>query len=270
MTPIADDYAAIRFRHSRPRIVSWFSCGTASAVNTKLVLAKYGATHDIVIARCIVPEEHPDNDRFAADCERWFNRPVVTLRSTEYESCEDVWKKRRYMSGVNGAACTLAMKKAVRQDFEREWTPDLQAFGFTSDEVPRVRRFEKQNPDVRLVSMLIERGLDKEACHAIIDRAGIELPTMYRLGFPNANCRGCVNDQSPRGWNRTRRHFPDVFDARARLSRELGVRLVKTTSGERDRIYLDELDPSLDEGDDEPPMECSLLCYAAEVESGGA
>jgi hypothetical protein len=58
--------------HNRPRIVSWFSCGTASAVNTKLVLAEYSTTHDVRIARCIVPEEHSDNDRFAADCERWF------------------------------------------------------------------------------------------------------------------------------------------------------------------------------------------------------
>jgi hypothetical protein len=56
--------------NNRPRLVSWFSCGTASAVNTKLAIAKYGDTHDIIVARCIVPEEHPDNDRFAVDCER--------------------------------------------------------------------------------------------------------------------------------------------------------------------------------------------------------
>ncbi len=248
----------------RPRIVSWFSAGTASAVTSRLVLAEYSDTHDVEIARCLVPEEHEDNDRFAADCERWFGRPILNLKSAEYSSCEDVWTRRRYMSGVEGASCTQEMKKAVCWTFEREWHPDLQAFGFTFDERARAERFRDQNPDVRLVTPLIDAGLTKDDCHAIVIRAGILLPIMYRLGFPNANCIGCVNAQSPRYWNRTRRHFPVDFEKRARLSRALGVRLVKMTSGDRERIFLDELDPTLDDGDEGPAAECSLLCYIAE------
>ena len=48
------------------RIVCWFSCGAASAVATKLAIAKYDLLYEVIIARCIVKEEHPDNDRFAA------------------------------------------------------------------------------------------------------------------------------------------------------------------------------------------------------------
>jgi hypothetical protein len=248
----------------RPRIVSWFSCGTASAVNTKLVIAAYGPTHEIEVARCIVPEEHADNDRFAAQCAAWFDRPVIELRSTEFVSCQDVWTKRRFMSGAHGAVCTVEMKKAVRWAFELEWKPDLQAFGYTADEGNRANRFREQNPEVRLVTLLIEQGLSKQDCHAIVDRAGIEIPAMYRLGFNNANCIGCVQAQSPSYWNRVRRHFPEVFADRASLSRELGVRLVKGTSGDRTRIHLDELDPALGSNDMDPPMECSLLCHMAE------
>lgn len=251
-------------RFNRPRIVSWFSCGDASAVNTKLVLSRYGETHDIAIARCVVPEEHEDNDRFAADCEKWFGQEIINLRSTEYESCEDVWTRERYMAGIHGARCTQEMKKAVRWAFEREWCPDLQAFGYTVDEQPRADRFREQNPDVRMVSLLIDDGLTKEDCHAIVSRAGLILPMMYRLGFPNANCIGCVNAQSPAYWNLVRRVFPAVFARRAKLSRELGVRLVKLTTGERERIYLDELDPDMGVGEKMPVMECSLLCYIAE------
>ena len=248
----------------RPRIVSWFSCGTASAVTAKLVLAKYAATHDVVIARCIVPEEDEDNDRFAADCERWFGQPVINLRSQEYESCEDVWMRERFMSGPHGARCTIEMKKAVRFAFERDWRPDLQAFGYTVHERKRVRWFRKGNPEVRLVTPLIDEGLGKAECHVLVDRAGIRLPAMYGFGFENANCWGCVNAQSPRYWNRVRRHRPDVFERRARLSRDLGCRLVKRTTGDRERMYLDELPPDLDEGDDGPALECSLLCAIAE------
>jgi hypothetical protein len=249
---------------NRPRIVSWFSCGTASAVNTKLVLARFGSSHEITIGRCIVPEEHEDNDRFAADCERWFNWPILNLRSAEYESCEDVWTRERYMAGIGGARCTVEMKKAVRWQFERVWRPDLQAFGYTVHERDRADLFRQQNPEVALVALLIDEGLTKTDCHAIVDRAGIVLPMMYRLGFNNANCIGCVQAQAPPYWNRTRRHFPEVFAKRARLSRELGVRLVRLTTGTRERIFLDELDPNMGAGEIEPDMECSLLCYIAE------
>lgn len=249
-------------RYNRPRIVSWFSCGDASAVSTKLVLSRYGETHDISIARCVVPEEHPDNDRFAADCEAWFGQPILNLRSSEYESCWDVWTKRRYMSGVAGAPCTLEMKKAVRWAFEMEWQPDLQAFGYTSEERGRADNFRRQNPDVRLVTPLIEEGLSKDDCHAMIDRSGIELPMMYRLGFNNNNCIGCVKAQSPAYWNRVRRNFPEVFERMARLSREIGCRLIKL--GDDTRLFLDELDPSAGAGEVEPKLDCSLLCYIAE------
>jgi hypothetical protein len=117
---------------------------------------------------------------------------------------------------------------------------------------------------VKLVTPLIERGLSKQDCHAMVTRAGIEIPRMYRLGFNNANCIGCVKAQSPAYWNHVRRHFPDVFAARCRLSRELGVRLVKLTSGNRERIYLDELHGSAGTGEIQPAMDCSLLCYIAE------
>ncbi len=251
-------------RPNRPRIVSWFSCGDASAVTTKLVLARYRETHDVAVARCVVPEEHADNDRFAADCEEWFGQPVINLRSVEYESCEAVWTKRRYMSGIAGAPCTIEMKKAVRWAFEREWMPDLQAFGFTSEEQDRADQFRSQNPDVGLVTPLIDEGLSKADCQAMVARAGIEIPAMYRLGFPNANCMGCVKAQSPAYWNLTKRVFPEVFAKRARLSRELGVRLVKLTSGDRDRVFLDELTPEMGEGEMMPNLDCSLLCYLSE------
>jgi len=246
------------------RLVSWFSCGTASAVNTKLAIAEYSATHEIAVVRCIVPEEHADNDRFARECEAWFGHPIINLRSDEYDSCEDVWRKRRYMSGVAGAPCTVEMKKEVRQKFQTEWWPDLQAFGYTADELHRVDRFKRENPEINIVSLLVKHGLRKADCHAIIERAGIELPAMYRLGFQNANCIGCVKAQSPGYWALTRQHFPEVFDARAKLSREIGARLVKATSGERERFFLDELPTDTRAQDTGPAAECSLLCHAAE------
>lgn len=249
------------------KTVVWFSCGAASAVAAKPVLARQQSGEEVTIARCVIPEEDPDNDRFARDCEAWFGQTVLNLKSAEYESCEDVWRRRRYMSGVAGAICTLEMKKRVRQDFERTWMPDVQVFGYTVDERARADQFREQNPDVVLVTPLIDAGLSKSDCFAIIERAGILRPLRYRQGFPNANCRGCVKNQSEEGWKLERRVNPEVFAARAALSRELGVRLIKLGSGERERIFLDELAP--DDGKPIghiPNLECSLLCFMAEQE----
>jgi hypothetical protein len=242
------------------RIVCWFSAGAASAVATRLALARYH-NQEVVVARCIVPEEHEDNDRFAADCEEWFGRPILNLRSAEYASCEEVWSKRRYMAGPNGAPCTIEMKKAVRWAFEREFRPDLQVFGYTAEEQDRVDRFKAGNPEVKLASPLISERLRKADCLGMSDRAGIEIPAMYRLGFKNANCIGCVKATSPAYWNRVRRHFPDVFERRAKLSRDIGCRLVEL---HKERIFLDELPADAGAGDQEPDMDCSLLCVLAE------
>lgn len=248
------------------RIVAWFSCGAASAVATKLTLAQLPPGDKLSIARIYLADEDEDNSRFAADCASWFGQPIITLRNPEFASAEDVWAKRRYMSGVAGAPCTVEMKKAVRQQFERDWLPDRQVFGYTIEERDRAQRFRQQNPDVSLVTPLITAGLGKDECYAIIQRAGLILPLSYRQGYDNANCIGCVKAQSPAYWNRVRRTHPEVFARRSALSRELGARLVKRTSGDRERIFLDELE-SDDLSDDGVKMgDCSLLCALAEMD----
>lgn len=78
----------------RKRLVVWFSCGAASAVTAKLCLAKYADEYEIAIARCVVANEHPDNDRFAQDCEKWFGVPVINLKSDKYAARMSApWRK---------------------------------------------------------------------------------------------------------------------------------------------------------------------------------
>jgi len=250
--------------NEKPRIVVWFSCGAASAVTVKLVQAKYSATHDIAIVRCVVADEDVDNWRFAIDCEKWFGANVWEIEG-KFPSAESVWRSRRYMSGTHGAPCTAEMKKAPRWDFEAKWKPDLQAYGFTAEEQHRADRFREQNPDVKMVTPLIEAGLGKNDCLAMVERAGLVLPAMYRLGYNNANCVGCVKGQGPNYWNRVRRTHPDVFKRRAELSRELNCRLVKLTTGDRERIFLDELPDDYRSDEPEPSWDCSLLCAIAET-----
>jgi len=220
-------------------------------VATKLALKRYPRA---IVARIFLSDEHEDNERFARDCADWFGREIVTVTSGRYRSVEDVWKAKRYMSGIAGAPCTTAMKKEVRIAFQQP--DDLQVFGYTADEKPRAERFAAHQPEVHTWFPLVEAELTKADCHGIIRAAGIELPAMYRLGFQNNNCIGCAKAQGAGYWNLVRQHFPELFERRAKLSREIGCRLVKLKGK---RIYLDEL--PVDAGI-KPELEvaCSPFC----------
>ena len=251
---------------SKPRLAVWFSCGAASAVTAKLCLEQMADTHEIAIARCIVANEHPDNDRFCADCERWFGQEIIRLRSRFFRTCEDVWRLHNFiLSGKGASPCTKKMKKAVRKDFELQYNPDVQAFGFTLEERERATFFRKHNPKVQLLTPLIDTYLTKPDCLHMIQKAGIDLPQMYKLGFNNNNCIGC-----PKGgkgyWNRIRTHFPDVFNRMAALEREINATVFKKDG---EKYFLDQLRP--DEGrHDEPKIDCSLFCWSEseEMEAG--
>lgn len=212
-----------------PRVICWFSCGDASAVATALALKKYRPKHEVVVARIVIPEEHADNDRFADDCARWFGCEMIPLQSKEYSGTWDVWERRRYIAGIAGAPCTANLKKAVRYEFQRP--TDIHVFGYSKEEEKRAGEFRKTNFELALDYPLIDAGLKKPDCHALVRAAGIELPMMYRLGFDNNNCIGC-----PKGgagyWNMIRRHFPENFNRMAELSRRLGARLIRQ-DGER-------------------------------------
>jgi len=174
------------------RIICWFSCGAASAVATKLAIAQYANTGaELIIARCIVKEEHPDNDRFAADCEKWFGMPITNMVAEEYGgSVWGVMQRRRYISGVDGAPCTMLLKKKVREDFQQP--TDKHIFGYCAEELERWDKFLDAN-NIDAESPLMDRKLSHANCLAIVKDAGIKLPVMYELGYQHNNCIGCVN-----------------------------------------------------------------------------
>tara|TARA_R110002074_G_scaffold332798_1_gene503087 strand:+ start:219 stop:992 length:774 start_codon:yes stop_codon:yes gene_type:complete len=246
------------------RIVSWFSCGAASAVATKLAIADY---KDVLVAYCEVKEEHPDNSRFLADCEKWFGQEITILGNDKYKrSIYEVFNKTNYLAGHGGARCTLELKKNVRKAFELP--TDIQVFGYTVEEQNRVDRFMDANNEVQLITPLIDRGLTKQDCLAIVEDAGIDLPAMYKLGYKNNNCRGCVKAQSPAYWKKIQIDFPEFFDAMIQQEARLGVKICKTTiNGVADvRIPLTELPERIKPMDDSIDVQCGIFCHMAEQE----
>lgn len=222
-------------------IAVWFSCGAASAIAWHETLRRYGDACRVVAVNNPVAEEDPDNRRFAQDVAAWLDQPLIEWTNPDFPSASavDVWSARKAMSFPRGAPCTIELKKRARQHYEKHHRVDWHVLGFTADERRRFERFVLTERD-NVLPVLIDAGLSKQDCMDRLLAAGIEPPRVYAEGYPNANCIGCVKATSPTYWNLVRRTRPEVFEDRARQSRELGVRLVRVNN---ERIFLDELHP---------------------------
>jgi len=247
---------------SKERVISWFSCGAASAVATKLAIKEFGAD-SVEVIRQDTGSEHPDNERFMRDCEQWFSKPVRVVKSEKYSDIWDVFERTRYLVGVSGARCTSELKRIPAErliDFGKDQQTEI--FGYTAEEGNRFARWVENNNERKARALLIERGLTKEDCLGMIDRAGIEIPAMYQLGYKNNNCIGC-----PKGgqkyWARIRQTHPEVFARMVKVERNLNVAINKRYEGdERIRVFLDELPELTEISEPELSISCGLFCMA--------
>lgn len=244
-------------------IAVWFSCGAASAVAAKLTLDLYAQSNKVSILNNPIAEEDGDNQRFLRDCESWLGVKIQSVVSSKYpqQSCKDVWQARRFMSGPMGAPCTLELKKKPRQEWEATNKPDYTVLGFTSEETGRADRFRLTERD-SLLTPLIDAGLSKGDCFRILESEGIHLPNIYKMGYPNANCIGCVKASSSTYWNLVRKQHPEVFKDRAEQSRHIGAKLAYHNGR---RLLLDEL-PEDAKGHSlkKYNFECGIFCEEKE------
>ena len=240
-------------------IVVWFSCGAASAVAAQRTIEKYGSFCNVRVVNNPVKEEDDDNRRFLLDIEQWLGIDIEIAINPSFPECsaEEVWSRAKFMSSPFGAPCTKELKKKARQVWEQNNHADWHVLGFTSEEQDRYDRFtltERNN----VLPVLIDDTITKQTCVYMLEDAGIALPRIYQLGYPNANCIGCVKATSATYWNHVRKVHPDVFNRRASQSREIGAKLVRWKG---ERMFLDEL-PESAKGNSMKNLtfECGIFC----------
>ena len=207
-----------------------------------------------------VKDQHPDSIRFIYDCEKLIGKEIEFLRSDEFEDVASVVRKFKIINTPHGAPCTGMLKKAVRKKWECEQyakgiTNLTYVWGMDYKEKKRAERIKESFPEFTHEFPLIDKMLSKEDCHAMAERLGLKRPLMYDLGYSNNNCVGCVKGGMGY-WNKIRKDFPEVFDARAKLEREIGGSCLNG-------VYLDELDPEAGRMEKEIMEDCSLMCYIA-------
>lgn len=239
------------------RVLCWFSCGAASAVAAKMAVDRFGADWPVEVLYCdTLAFEHPDNARFLADVSRWVGREIKLLRSEKFRDIFEVFERERYLNGRHGAPCTRALKRAPRLAYQEPW--DRHVFGYTAEEQARIDRFEAENAGLACEWVLRDEGITKADCYRIVAEAGIELPAMYRLGYRNNNCIGCVKGKAGY-WNKIRVDFPDAFARMAAMERQLGFALIRLKGTS---CFLDELPPDAGRYQSEPDIECGPRCIS--------
>lgn len=230
------------------RIVSWFSCGSASAYATYLALQKY---KEIEIVYCEVINEHSDNKKFLKDFENKFKVKINILKNEKYNGdIYKVFRERKFIKNQFGAPCTMLLKKEMRKKYQKP--DDIQIFGYTAEELGRRDRLIDANPEIITDDILIDNNITKNICKNWLIDNGFELPVMYKLGYQNNNCIGCVKGGMGY-WNAIRKDFPEIFDKMAKLERELGHSVCKES-------YLDELEPNRGSFKRDLPKECGFNC----------
>jgi len=249
------------------RIVVQFSCGAASAVAAKLALSLYGTTHDVQLVNAFLANEHADNRRFLADCQIWLDRQITVLADEKYGSdIIQVFRRERYMKGPQGAPCTKLLKRRLLDAWKQ--SGDVMVLGYTVEETERLHDFRERNPDRPVIAPLIDFGLSKEDCKALITRAGIALPITYQMGYENANCIGCVKGGEGY-WRAIREDYPEQFEALCLVQDELGPGswFLRYRSGPRkgERFPLRDLPDGPIRRNEAIPS-CSFFCEMAEAD----
>lgn len=134
----------------------------------------------------------------------------------------------------------------------------IYVWGFDVNERARADKTIEANPQALHEFPLIDKGLSKEEVHGLFTRIfDFPRPKMYEMGYSNNNCIGCIRGGMGY-WNKIRKDFPEVFDSRARLEREVNHSILKDDKGP---IFLDELDPSRGNMNTEIMPECGVMCY---------
>lgn len=234
--------------------VCWISAGVSSFI------AGYVAGDVDEWIYIDVEDQHNDSLRFIHDCEYVIGKQITVLKSP-YRNVENAIRTARVIKLQGGfAPCTAWLKKRVRKEWEAEHN-DIHltyVWGMDRTETKRAERLQESMPQFSHEFPLIKQNISKEVAHYMLQELGIKRPIMYDLGYNNNNCVGCVKGGMGY-WNKIRHDFPNVFQSRALLEREIGHSILK-------ECYLDELDEDRGKGTGGIVPECDIFCMLREYE----
>lgn len=196
-------------------VIAWWSGGGDSAITCWLCLQWFGK-ENVRVVFIDTKNEDDDTYRFKKDCEKWWGVSIETISSNKWDNIEEVWESYLSLNVATGAICSTELKRKVRQDFQLRNSFSYQAFGYDVNEADRAIAMRDHYPDSKPIFPLFIELVDKKKSLKILQKAGVEPPDSYKLGYSNNNClkTGCVKGGIGY-WQKYRVDFPESFDRMA-------------------------------------------------------
>tara|TARA_R100001129_G_scaffold123016_2_gene85748 strand:- start:175 stop:930 length:756 start_codon:yes stop_codon:yes gene_type:complete len=188
------------------------SGGTASAIVADLVLKKYGRDNVIL---CFMDTSWEDEDlyRFLDDLESYWEIEMVKLKDgrTPLQVGED----QKFILNSRVKACSKILKQQMFRRFIKKIDKPLTIhLGLDWSEEHRMAAPKKNYEKIKGVTVdypLIWKPLIKKKYSEVVESWGIEIPRLYKLGFPHNNCGGRCIAQGKKEWKRLLNIFPERY-----------------------------------------------------------
>lgn len=174
--------------------VVMFSGGVGSWMAAKRVAAQYG-TEDLTLLFTDTMIEDPDLYRFLDEAAA--NVGGTLVKVADGRTPWDVFHDERMLGNARIAPCS----KILKQNVARRWVKDHCPVESTTlylgidwtEEHRYVRSAKAWEPYLVLAPLCDPPYLDKGQMLDALAETGIEVPRLYKLGFPHNNCGGgCV------------------------------------------------------------------------------
>ena len=180
----------------QPKHVVMFSGGLGSYRAAKIVAREHG-TEGLVLLFADTCMEDPDLYRFLYEAAADVGVPLTVVR--DGRNVWDVFRDVRFLGNTRVDPCSRVLKREpLRKWLVENTDPEVCTIylGIGWDEAHRFENAPKNHAPWTVRAPLCEDPtipLGVEAARSELAAAGIELPRLYRLGFPHNNCGGfCV------------------------------------------------------------------------------
>jgi 3'-phosphoadenosine 5'-phosphosulfate sulfotransferase (PAPS reductase)/FAD synthetase len=189
------------------------SGGTASAVVGDLVIKKYGRDN-ITLYFMDTNWEDKDLYRFLNDLESYWEKDIVKLKDgrTPLQVGEDV----KFILNSRVRQCSFQLKiKPFTDMIKKHSKPVTIHLGLDWSEEHRMEAPKKNYEAIEGVSVdypLTWKPIPTKKYSEIVESWGIEIPRLYKMGFPHNNCGGRCVAQGKGEWRRLKRMFPERFE----------------------------------------------------------
>lgn len=240
------------------RYVVQLSGGLGSWAAARRLVERHGADAVVgLFADTLI--EDADLYRFLADVERSLGIEVV--RIADGRTPWQVFRDERHIGSPRIDPCSKLLKRELlRRWVDEHCTPerDVIAIGIDWTEVHRYDRAVPRWLPYRLVAPLCEAPLlDRDEVVELLAADGIEVPRLYRLGFPHNNCGGFCVKAGQAQFAHLLRVMPERYaeheaaeaELRGHLGKDVAVLVDRRGGGPRRPMTLAAFRERIEQGD---------------------